>query len=58
MSSISVWNAQLWSEEARAPLLHLLNLHHVDSGAVSDVDKFISIMHIQTIWTEIQIQIW
>ena len=31
-------------EEARAPLLHLLNLHHVDSGAVSDEDKFISIM--------------
>ena len=30
--------------EARAPLLHLLNLHHVDSGAVSDEDKFISIM--------------
>ena len=29
-------------EEARAPLLHLLNLHHVDSGAVSD--KFITIM--------------
>ena len=31
-------------EEARAPLLHLLNLHHVNSGAVSDEDMFISIM--------------
>ena len=31
-------------EEARAPLLHLLNPHHVDSGAVTDEDKFIIIM--------------
>ena len=31
-------------EEARAPLLHLLNLHHVDTGALSDEDKFITIM--------------
>ena len=31
-------------EEARAPLLHLLNLHHMGSGAVSDKDKFITIM--------------
>ena len=32
-------------EEARAPLLHLLNLHQVDTGALSDEDKFIAIMH-------------
>ena len=31
-------------EVARAPLLHFLNLHHMDSGAVSDKDKFITIM--------------
>ena len=31
-------------EEARAPLLYLLNLHHVDTGALSDEDKFIAIM--------------
>ena len=31
-------------KEARAPLLHLLNLHQVDAGALSDKDKFIAIM--------------
>ena len=31
-------------EEARAPLLHLLNIHHLGSGAVSDKVKFITFM--------------
>ena len=31
-------------EEARAPLLHHLNLHQVISGALSDEEKFIIIM--------------
>ena len=29
---------------ARAPLLHLLNLNQVDTGALPDEDKFIAIM--------------
>ena len=31
-------------EEARAPLLHILNLHQVDTGALPDENKFIAIM--------------
>ena len=39
MTSISVWDVQLWKR-----LEHLPPPHHVDSGTLADKDNFITIM--------------